>query len=98
VNALPYELPSRMAASKAVHRDLSTAEMHIDPKRTIAGYPTLLVRRALRQLDLYVEWNLGRSEAITGEGRAFAKALAAAGLVDPTRKGYWSITRTGKAL
>ena len=62
------------------------------------GYPALLVRRALRQLDLHVEWDLGRLEAITGEGRAFVKVLAAAGLVEPTRKGYWSITRSGKAL
>ena len=72
--------------------------MRIDPKETIVGYPALLVRRALRQLDLHVEWDLGRLEAITGEGRAFVKALAAAGLVEPTRKGFWSITRAGKAL
>jgi predicted nucleotidyltransferase len=72
--------------------------MRIDPKGTIAGYPALPVRRALRQLDLHVEWDLGRLEAITGEGRAFVKALTAAGLVEPTRKGFWSITRAGKAL
>jgi hypothetical protein len=59
--------------------------MRIDPKGTIVGYPALLVRRALRQLDLHVEWDLGRLEAITGEGRAFVKALTAAGLVEPTR-------------
>jgi predicted nucleotidyltransferase len=72
--------------------------MRIDPKGTIVGYPALLVRSALRQLDLHVEWDLGRVEAITGEGRAFVKALAEAGLVEPTRKGLWSITRAGKAL
>ena len=72
--------------------------MRIDPKGTIVGYPALLVRRALRQLDLHVEWDLGRLEAVTGEGRAFVKALAAAGLVEPTRKGFWSITRAGKAV
>src|ERR1700687_180800 len=32
------------------------SEMRIDPKGTIAGYPSLQVRRALRQLDLHVEW------------------------------------------
>jgi hypothetical protein len=32
--------------------------MRIDPKGTIVGYPALLVRRALRQLDLLVEWDL----------------------------------------
>jgi predicted nucleotidyltransferase len=74
------------------------AEMRIDPKGTIVGYPALLVRRALRQLDLHVEWDLGRLEAITGGGRAFVKALATAGLVEPTRKGFWSITRAGKAV
>ena len=42
------------------------AEMRIDPKGTIVGYPALLVRRALRQLDLHVEWDLGRLEAIRG--------------------------------
>src|SRR4029077_7925094 len=73
-------------------------EMRIDPKGTIVGYPALLVRRALRQLDLHVELDLGRLETITGEGRAFVKALTAAGLVEPTRKGFWSITRAGKAL
>jgi hypothetical protein len=30
--------------------------MRIDPKGTIAGYPALLVRRALRQLDLHVSY------------------------------------------
>ena len=74
------------------------AEMRIDPKGTIGGYPALLVRRALRQLDLHVDWDLGRLEAITGEGRGLVKALATAGLVEPTRKGFWSITRAGKAL
>jgi predicted nucleotidyltransferase len=72
--------------------------MRIDPKGTIAGYPALLVRRALRQLDLHMEWDLGRLEAITREGHAFVNVLAAAGLVEPTRKGNWSITRAGKAL
>jgi hypothetical protein len=55
--------------------------MRIDPKGTIVGYPALLVRRALRQLDLHMEWDLGRLEAVTGESRAFVKALAATGLV-----------------
>ena len=72
--------------------------MRIDPKGTIAGYPPLLVRRALRRLDHHVEWDLGRLEAITGEGRAFVKGLAAAGLVELTRKGYWSITQAEKAI
>lgn len=72
--------------------------MRIDPKGTIVGYPALLVRRALRQLDLHVDWDLGRLEAIAGEGRAFLKTLAAAGLVEPTRKGSWSITRAGKTV
>lgn len=72
--------------------------MRIDPKGTIAGYPALLVRRALRQLDLYVEWDLGRLEAAVGEGRAFVKALATAGLVEPVGKGLWSITQAGKTL
>jgi predicted nucleotidyltransferase len=72
--------------------------MRIDPKGTIAGYPALLVRRALRQLELHVECDLGRFEAITGEGRAFVKVLAAVGLVEPTRNGYRSITRAGKAV
>jgi hypothetical protein len=74
------------------------AEMRIDPKGTIVGYPALLVRRALRQLDLHVEWDLDRLESITGEGRGFVKALATAGLVEPTRRGFWSITRAGKAV
>jgi hypothetical protein len=51
--------------------------MRIDPKGTLAGYPALFVRRALWRLDLYVEWDLGRFEAATGEGQALLKALAA---------------------
>ena len=72
--------------------------MRIDPKGIVAGYPALQVRRALKQLDLFPEWDLRRFEAATGEGRAFVQALVAAGLVERVEKGYWSITQAGKTL
>ncbi len=34
--------------------------MHIDPKSTIAGRPTLEIRRLLRQMDVF-SWSLVRS-------------------------------------
>ena len=72
--------------------------MRIDPKGTVAGYPALQVRRALKRLDLFPEWDFRRFEAVTGEGHAFARALVAAGLVQRVEKGYWSITQAGKTL
>ena len=72
--------------------------MRIDPKGTVAGYPALQVRRALKQLDLFPEWDLHRFEAATGEGHAFVRALVAAGLVERVEKGHWSITQAGKTL
>jgi predicted nucleotidyltransferase len=72
--------------------------MRIDPKGIVAGYPALQVRRALKQLDLFPDWDLRRFELATGEGRAFLRSLVAAGLVERVKNGCWSITQAGKTL
>ena len=57
--------------------------MRIDPKGTIAGYPSLQVRRALMRLRFDLSWDTARFEGAAvlppGESRAFAGARVAAG-------------------
>ena len=76
--------------------------MRIDPKGTIAGYPSLQVRRALKRLHFERWWNTARLEVAAalppGDGRAFAKALVAAGLAEAVGKGVWAITQAGQTL
>jgi hypothetical protein len=53
--------------------------MRIDPNGTIAGRPTLVVRRTLRRLRGRLSWGLADLEAAAalnpGEGHALIKAL-----------------------
>jgi hypothetical protein len=76
--------------------------MRIDSKGTIAGYSALLVRDALRQLRVQLDWNFSRVQAVTGmsagDSRAFVKALIASGLVEPAGTGRWTITQAGQTL
>ena len=76
--------------------------MRIDPKGTIAGYPSLQVRRALKRLHFERRWNTARLEVAAalppGDGRAFAEALVAAGLAETVGKGVWAITQAGQTL
>src|SRR5260370_35844005 len=76
--------------------------MRIDPKGTIAGYPSLQVRRALKRLHFDRRWNTARLEVAAalprGDGRALAKALVAAGLAETVGKGVWAITQAGQTL
>jgi len=76
--------------------------MRIDPKGTVAGYPSLLVRRALRKLSIRVEWELGEIESAAaveaGEGRRLIKGLLAEGLIEVAGRGRWTLTTAGQAL
>ena len=59
--------------------------MHVDSTTTVAGYPVLLVRQALRKLRHIDTWGSGMLEADAGlppgAGPELAKALAAQGLI-----------------
>jgi hypothetical protein len=64
--------------------------MHVDSKTTVAGYPVLLVRQALRKLRHIDRWGCGMLEAAAGlppgVGLELAKALVAEGLSGGFRK------------
>jgi hypothetical protein len=45
---------------------LSYIQMHVDPNATVAGYPVLLVRQALRKLRQIDTWSSGLLEAAAG--------------------------------
>jgi len=76
--------------------------MRIDPKGTVAGYPALTVRQALRRLQFYMTWDeadAAKAAALPlSAAKAFAVALERAGLAEVASKGRWSITQTGKRL
>jgi len=76
--------------------------MRIDPKGTIRGYPTLLVRRTLRGLRGEVVWGREALEQVAklkpGTGRALAKALEAEGLIEASSPYGWIVTPAGHTL
>lgn len=76
--------------------------MQIDPKGTVAGWPALLVRRALRQLRMRLQWGLGELESAAsveaGEGRALIKALLAEGLIEAAGRNAWRVSQAGQTL
>jgi histidine ammonia-lyase len=76
--------------------------MRIDPKGTIAGYPTLAIRRTLRRLSGQLSWGLADLETAAalnpGEGHALIKALRAARLIQVAGRGAWVITQAGQTF
>jgi predicted nucleotidyltransferase len=76
--------------------------MRIDPKGTIRGYPTLLVRRTLRSLRGDVAWGEKALEKAgklkPGAGRTLAKALEAEGLIEASPPDGWIVTQAGDTL
>ena len=75
--------------------------MRIDPKGTIRGYSTLLVRQTLRRLRGFVwgEEALERAAKLPpGTGRALARALEAEGLIEASRQDRWTVTQAGDTL
>jgi predicted nucleotidyltransferase len=73
--------------------------MHIDPKATVAGYPVLLVRQALRKLREIDTWDSGMLEVAAGlpagAGLQLARALAAEGLIRRLQKDVWTMCQAG---
>ena len=76
--------------------------MRIDPKGTVRGYSTLLIRQTLRRLRGDYEWGVEALEHAAkltpGAGRAYAKALQAEGLIEVSRHGGWTVTQAGETL
>jgi predicted nucleotidyltransferase len=76
--------------------------MRIDPKGMVAGWPSLLVRRVLRQLRERLPWGLNDLESAAsveaGEGRALLKALLAEGLIERAGRERWEVTQAGRTL
>src|SRR3982750_3311293 len=73
--------------------------MHIDAKATVAGYPVLPIRQALRKLRQIDTWDSGILEAAAGlpagAGPQLAKALAAEGLIRRLQKDAWTMCQAG---
>jgi predicted nucleotidyltransferase len=73
--------------------------MQVDPNASLAGYPVLLIRQALRKLRHIDIWSSDLLEAAaglpTGAGRELASALAGLGLIQPLQKHGWTITPAG---
>jgi hypothetical protein len=76
--------------------------MRVDPKGTIRGYPTLLVRQTLRRLRGDFVWGeeaLERAAKLPpGTGRALARALQAEGLIKASQHDGWTVTQAGDTL
>ena len=92
----------RRRANPPANRGYSYRGMRIDPKGTVRGYPTLLIRQTLRRLRGDCEWGVEALENAAklppGAGRAFAKALKAEGLIEVSRYGGWTVTQAGETL
>ena len=76
--------------------------MRIDSTSEVAGYPALLVRRALRSLRAADGWGLLALQAAAqlppGAGRALARALQKNGLIEVTGPDRWTVTQTGRTM
>ena len=76
--------------------------MQIDSEGTVAGQPTLIVRRALRKLRMATTWSAAELEAAAGppagRGRDFARRLRREGLVEGCGRGVWSVSQAGCAF
>jgi len=74
-------------------------QMRLDSNATVVGYPTLLVRQALRKLRHIHQWGSGTLAAAAGlpdgVGPELAKALAAEGLIRNIHKGAWTMCQAG---
>src|SRR5262245_21216879 len=73
--------------------------MQVDSNATVAGYPVLVVRQALRKLRQTDTWSAGMLEAAaglpTGAGPELAKALVAEGLIRKLEKDAWTMCQAG---
>ena len=76
--------------------------MRIDAKGMVGQYPTLFVRKTLRQLRDQFQWGLSTLEAaaglLSGSGRALLKTLQDEGLVEPAGRDAWAVTQAGRTF
>jgi hypothetical protein len=77
-------------------------QMRVDPNSTVAGYPVLLVRQALRKLRQIDQWDASTLAVAAGlpaaAGLELAKALAAEGLIRNVQKDAWTVCQDGMTL
>jgi hypothetical protein len=73
--------------------------MRVDSRATVAGYPILLVRQALRKLWNFDVWDSGMLEAAAGlpagAGPELAKELGAQGLIRKLQRDTWTMRPAG---
>jgi hypothetical protein len=73
--------------------------MQVDSNATVAGYPILVVRQALRKLRQTDTWSSGMLEAAAGlpigAGPELAKALVAEGLIRKLKNDAWTMCQAG---
>jgi len=79
--------------------------MRIDPVSTIGGYPTLFVRKLMRQLSVGLHWHMKSIPDIAavspGEAQTLMRALEREGLVSVDRDAggeTWSVTQLGQSF
>jgi len=74
--------------------------MRIDPKSTVGGFSALVVRKMLRNLRIWDQWNvtdLEKAAALApGTGGELVKALQAEGLIESCAGGVWCVTQLGR--
>jgi hypothetical protein len=74
--------------------------MRIDPKSMIGGFSALVVRKALRNLRILDQWNVGDLEKAAalapGTGGDLVRALQAEGLIESCAGGAWCVTQLGR--
>ena len=77
-------------------------QMRVDPNSTVAGYPVLLVRQALRKLRQIDQWDASTLAVAAGlpaaAGLELAKALASEGLIRNVQKDAWTVCQDGMTL
>lgn len=74
--------------------------MRIDPNGLIGGCPALVVRKALRHVRVWDQWEVAELEAAAalppGTGLDLVKALQTDGLIEASARGTWSVTQAGR--
>jgi predicted nucleotidyltransferase len=76
--------------------------VRIDPKGSVAGYSTLLVRRTLRKLRQEANWTAAEFEAAaglkSGQGRSLIQRLRSEGMVEPAGPRTWTVNQAGRTF
>jgi hypothetical protein len=76
--------------------------MRIDPNGTISGSPALVVRKTLRYLRGWNQWEVADLEAAAalapGTGNDLVEALRTEGLIEAFGTGAWTVTQAGRTF